>query len=368
MARAGQLSSDAAPGSRSHGAESVATGSALLLCILARLPQHATDAAGVRSWGATLVVAVMIVSGARALARAPFTLARSLRTTPDRAAALKQWAGTEATTVVVMVVAGTLVTFPLYALLRSTPAWWLPAWLVVAAVTVVWQAAMPLAIRTQAGPLTDPPVALAERMKALAIAVGVDVPGGVAVATKPGKHRCNAYVVGFGPARQVVLEEGVAAWPPELVDQAVAHELGHLRLHHGAARLPLTLLAQLATLAATAAVLSHQTLLHRAGIIDIGDPHSYPLLLVAGGLVALPARCVLAWRDRAQERAADRFAIVELHKPDDFVAMLQRVAEETGTPRDLVWWRRLTASHPPVDERTAAASAPLSLDFRPTGA
>jgi hypothetical protein len=45
--------------------------------------------------------------------------------------------------------------------------------------------------------------------------------------------------------------------------------------------------------------------------------------------------------------------------------MLQRVAAESGTPRRLSWWRRLTASHPPLDERAAAT---LSLDFRPTGA
>jgi STE24 endopeptidase len=185
------------------------------------------------------------------------------------------------------------------------------------------------------------------------------------VAGKPGSRRCNAYVVGFGPSRQVVLERGVAAWPPELVDQVVAHELGHVRLHHTVARLPLTLLVQLGTLAAAAAVLSWPPLLHWAGIADIGDPRSYPLLLAAGAVVALPARCLLAWRDRAQERAADHFALTRLHRPDDFLTMLQRVAAESGTPRRLSWWRRLTASHPPLDERAAAT---LSLDFRPTGA
>ena len=80
-------------------------------------------------------------------------------------------------------------------------------------------------------------------------------------------------------------------------------------------------------------------------------------------MIALPARCLLAWRDRAQERAADRFALALLGRPDHFASMLQRVADETGTPRHLTWWRRLTASHPPVGERAAAT---LSFDF--TGA
>ena len=344
-------------------AESLATGCALVVCIVAQLPHHVMHAVGIRGWGPALVVAVAIVSGARAFSRAPFTLSRSLHGSPDRAAALRRWGRTEATTVVVTVIAGTALTVPLYALLRATPAWWLPAWVLFAAVTVVWQLAMPVVIKAQAGPLSAPPRALAERIQALAAKAGVDVPAGAAVAGKAGSRRCNAYVVGFGPARRVVLEQGVAAWPPELIDQVVAHELGHLRLHHTASRLPLTLLAQLASLAVAAAVLSFRPLLDWAGVPDIGDPRSYPLLLVAGAVIALPARCLLAWRDRAQERAADRFALTLLQRPDDFTAMLQRVADETGTPRRFTWWRRLTATHPPVDERAAA-----TLSFDCTGA
>ena len=348
----------------SGAVESLATACALIVCIVAQLPHHVMDAVGIRGWGMALVVAVAVVSGARAIARAPFTLARSLRDRTGRAGALRRWARTDATPVVVTAVAGTALTLPLYALLRSTPAWWLPAWLLFAVVTVAWQLAMPLAIKAQAGPLTPPSEALGDRLRALAVTAGVDVPAGVAVAGKPGSRRCNAYVIGFGPARKVVLEQGVAAWPHELIDQVVAHELGHLKLGHNARRIPLTLLAQLGTLAAAAAVLSFAPLLRLAGLADAGDPRSYPLLLVAGAVIALPARCLLAWRDRAQERAADRFALTLLGRPDHFDAMLQRVADETGTPRRLTWWRRLTATHPPIDERAAAS---LSFDISPTG-
>jgi Zn-dependent protease with chaperone function len=371
MARAGQLTSDADPTFHTHEphgslgtAECLATGFALVLCIVARLPHHVTDALGIRGWELALVVVVTIVSGARAFARAPFSLVRALHGNTDRAVALREWGRKEFTTVIVTIVAGTAFTVPLYALLRSTPAWWLPAWLLFAGITLGWQLAMPLAIKAQAGPLTPPPEALALRIEALAVKAGVDVPAGVAVAGKPGSRRCNAYVVGFGPARKVVLEQGVAAWPHELVDQAVAHELGHLKMRHSARRLPLTLLVQLGTLAAAAAVLSFEPLLRFAGVADAGDPRSYPLLLVAGAVIALPARCLLAWRDRAQERAADHFALTLLQQPQHFSAMLQRVSEESGTPRTLTWWRRLTATHPPVDERAVAT---LSFDLSPSG-
>lgn len=352
---------------RLGGAESLLTGCALVVCLAAHLPHRILDATGIRPWGLALVVAVTVVSGVRAVARAPFALARSLRDEPSRSAAVRQWARSEATVALVSIAAGAAFTLPVYALLRATPAWWLPAWLLFAAVTVVWQLAMPFTIAARAGALTPAPGPHDDRLRALAARAGVNVPGGIAVAGKPGHRRCNAYVVGFGPARRVVLEQGVAAWPAELVDQVVAHELGHVRLGHNARRLPLTLLAQLATLAAAAAVLAFQPLLDWAGVASAGDPRSYPLLLVAGALVALPARCLLAWRDRAQERAADRFALALLDRPDHFAAMLHRVAEDSGAPRRLPWWQRLTATHPPVDER-AAAALPLPVRPTPTGA
>ncbi|HEV2760186.1 MAG TPA: M48 family metalloprotease, partial [Acidimicrobiales bacterium] len=311
------------------------------------------DSTGIGSWGFALLVAVSVVSGARALARAPFTLPRSLRAGPDTLRALRRWARDELNTVAVSIIAGTLVTLPLYALLRTTPVWWLPAWLMFATLTVAWQVALPVFMRLRANSSTSSPPSLAARVKTVGALAGLDV-GDVIVTGKPGARCGNAYVVGLGRTRRVVLEHAVAAWPPELVDQVVAHELGHWRLGHAGRRLPLTLLAELAALAATAAALSFSPLLDAVGITAAGDPRSYPFLLVLGAVVALPVRCLLAWRDRAQERAADRFALDLLDRPEDFGAMLQRAADDSGVPRSLPWWRRLTASHPPIDERVTA--------------
>ncbi len=345
------------------GAETFATGFAALVCLMTQLPQHVLDASGVRAWGPALVVVAAVVSGVRVLVRAPFTLTRALSRKSPRASAVKGWAGTEITTFVVSTVAAALVTIPVYALLRATPTWWFLAWLLFAALTVGWQLVQPSILRAQAGTLTPAPDALAERVRALATRAGVDA-AEILVAGKAGKRRCNAYVVGLGASRRIVLEQAVADWPPELLDQVVTHELGHWRLGHTSRRLPPTLLAQLFTLALAAAVLSFGPLLDVAGVPSAGAPASYPLLLVVGAVVALPARLLLAWRDRAQERAADRFALTLLDRPDHFAAMLRRAADESGAPRRLPWWKHLTASHPPVDERTAAARP----DLVPTGA
>ncbi|MFP5317735.1 MAG: M48 family metalloprotease [Acidimicrobiia bacterium] len=354
----------ASPSRRSgvRGAEAFATGVAALICMLAELPQRLVDAAGVRAWPLALVVVTAAVSGARTVLQAPFTVAPALRRRP-RGPSVRQWARQELTVFGVSTAAAALVTLPLYALLRATPSWWLIAWVAFAVLTVGWQAAMPAIVGAQAGSLAPAPEPLAERVRALAARAGVG-PVDVAVAGKAGRRGCNAYVLGVGSSRRVVLESAVAGWPPHLVDQVLAHELGHWRLGHTARRLPLTLAAQFGTLAAAAAALSSRPLLDWAGISSAGDPASYPLLLLVGAVVALPARMLLAWRDRSQERAADRFAVALLDRPDDFAAMLERAADESGVPRRLPWWKRLTASHPPVDERAAAARP----DLLPTGA
>ncbi len=316
----------------------------MVVCVVARLPHRILDTTDVRSWGLAVVVAVAVVAGARAMARAPFTL---------RHKRLRQWAVGEVKTSLASLVAGVLATLPLYALLRSTPNWWLAAWLIFAGVTVLWQVATPAVLRARAGAATTGSPALIAQVHAVAEKAGVDV-GEVIVAGKAGARCGNAYVVGLGRTRRLVIEQALSAWPPELVDQVVAHELGHWRLGHTARRLPLTLLAELAALGAAAAVLTFAPLLDWAGVSSAGDPRSYPLLLVVGAVVAFPVRCLLAWRDRAQERAADRFALDLLDQPDRFDAMLQRAADDSGVPRTLPWWRYPTAGHPPIDQRAAA--------------
>ena len=332
-------------------AESAATACALAVCVAMRLPHHLLGAAGVTGWVLSLIVVVVAVNGVLAVARAPFTLARARASgTPWLRGEIKQLLATATV--------GAVFTLPLYALLRATPAWWLLAWVTFAAITLIGLAATPLTMRAQSGPLSSAPPSLAERVQALGRRAGVDVGGGVAVAGagKSANRRCNAYVVGLGPTRRVVLEQALADWPPQLVDQVVAHEIGHWRLGHAARRLPLTIVAQLGTFVFAAWLLSLPSVLDAAGVAGAGDPRSYPFLLLLTPALTLPARCLLAWRDRAQERAADEFALSLLRAPEAFAAMLDRAADEGGAPRELPSWRRLTASHPPINERALACT------------
>lgn len=328
----------------------VAQAGALGMCVVGRIPHRFVEALGVHGWALRLVVVVAVVNGARALAQAPFS----------RLPAARPSLADEGKAFLVTVAAASAACLPLYWLLRATPHWWLFAGLLFAAVTVAGQLSLPLSVRFRSGPLVPAPPDLAGRIAATATRAGVDI-GTACVAGRPGRSAANAYVVGLGPTRRIVLDGTLASWPPELVDQVVAHEIGHWRLGHASRRLPLAMAAQFATLALAAVVLSSPSVLRWAGISAIGDPRGFPLLLLLTPLLALPARCLLGWRDREQERAADEFALRLLAAPGDFAAMLERAATEGGAPRRLSWWRQAIASHPPIDQRLAACTRSASI-------
>ncbi|MGH9125493.1 MAG: M48 family metalloprotease [Acidimicrobiales bacterium] len=341
----------------------IAASAAVVACTLTHLPDHLLSLTGVQGWVPGLVVVMALVNGARGVARAPFTYAR-------REMSKARWAAQTVSTLVAAVGIGVVLTIPLYALLRASSWWWLWAWALFAAVTVAGQFLMPLIMGRRLGPLEPAPAELALLVQTIESQVSVasaesrgstrrgnSAGAGVYVATdspRPASRRssqCNAYVLGLGRTRRVVLEPGMAAWPPTLIAQAVAHELGHWRLHHTARRLPLAVAVQLATFALAAAVLSFHPLLSWAGIASAGDPRSYPLLLALTAAFVFPARLILAAYDRGQERAADRFALHVLGDPDAYAAMLDLLGRNGDAFRELPWWRQLTATHPAIDQR-----------------
>lgn len=336
-------------------AEAFTSGVVVVLCVLTRAAHHLPGIAG-HGWAVQLTLVIAMVCGARALARAPFAVVGTFR----RRERLRPWIVDEVRTFVATVAAGVVLTTPLYALLRAMPAWWVPAWALFALGTLAAQGVFPFLLRIVVGPVQPADADLDARVRAVADHAGVDVGRGVLVAGKPGSARCNACVVGLGRTRRVVVDRALAEWPAVMVDQVVAHEIGHWRLRHNAIRLPLTLAVELAALAAAAWLVAWPPLLGFAAVTSAGDPRSYPLLLMVTPLLILPARVLLAWRDRSQERAADRFALRLLGRPIDFAGMLDHAADVGGAARVLPWWARLTASHPPIDERAAACRLPVA--------
>lgn len=246
----------------------------------------------------------------------------------------------------------------LYAVIRATDAWWFFGWLVLVAFTVLFGYLYPVLIAplfNRFEPLGDE--RLSQRLLQVAERAGLHVDR-VLVADASRRSRVgNAYVAGLGRTRRVVLFDTILDWPPAVVEQVVAHELGHWKHAHLRRRLPIVMAAQLVMFATAWAALQWRPLLRAAGVQDVSDPASLPLLVAVLPLGLVLTGLVSSWLSRVDERQADLFALETLDAPDSLADLLRRLARRNRADVDPSWWKRMTASHPPIAERMAMAAA-----------
>ena len=88
------------------------------------------------------------------------------------------------------------------------------------------------------------------------------------------------------------------------------------------------------------------------------DPAGLPALLLIGGVWTFLLLPVVNGMSRAQERAADHYALTTTRNVDAFVTAMKRLSQQNLAeeyPSALV--RFLFYSHPPIRERIDAARA-----------
>ena len=333
----------------------------LLAFLIGRAAPRLTEAMAPTSWVVELVAVVLALHAVRLVYGPWFAAHRSLFY--DRRWGLStQTPGgfvvDQAKQLALGIAASLVVAVPLYAVVRSTPAWWLYGWLVVAALTVMFTFVYPVVIApvfNRFDELDDE--VLAPRLRVLARRAGLDVDR-VLVADASRRSRAgNAYVAGLGATRRVVLFDTVLDWPHEVVEAVVAHELGHWHHAHLRRRLLVVVASQLAGFYVAWVALGWDPLLRMAGVTDAGDPASLPLLVVASSLGSVLTGVVGSWLSRADERQADLFALAVGEAPEHLIEALERLARRNNADVDPSRWRRLVASHPPLAERMAMAAA-----------
>jgi STE24 endopeptidase len=202
-------------------------------------------------------------------------------------------------------------------------------------------------------PLDRPP--LVERLMALAARARTDVIGVFEWVLSGHTRKANAALAGLGQTRRILLSDTLLSdYSDDEIEVVLAHELAH-HVHRDLWR----------GLAVQAVVLAGgfffaDVLLNAAagplGYRGIADPAALPLLMLAGGAWSLAVLPILNGLSRAQERAADRYAIEATRNPDAFVSAMKRLSQQNMAeerPSPLVRW--LFYSHPPIRERIEAA-------------
>jgi STE24 endopeptidase len=243
--------------------------------------------------------------------------------------------------------------------LRWWPGWW---WVISAglfAVALVGLARLApvllLPVFYKFRPLDRPP--LVERLMALAARARTDVVGVFEWVLSGHTRKANAALAGLGHTRRILLSDTLLAdYSDDEIEVVLAHELAHhvhRDLWRGIAVQTLVLVGgfYMADVVLRAAV-------ERLGYRGVADPAALPLLMLTGGAWSFLALPFVNALSRAQERAADRYAIEVTGNPAAFVSAMKRLSQQNlAEERPSAVARWLFYSHPPIRERIEAARA-----------
>lgn len=246
-----------------------------------------------------------------------------------------------------------------YAMRTFDGIWWLAAWGLWAIFEVIVNFLRPTLIMPmfhKFEPLPEGP--LHTRVEALSARCGVAIKG---VFTMDGSRRSNhvnAFVVGFGPSKRIILLDTLQAKLTDAEIEAVlAHEMGHVRLHHVAKRLALHCGSGLLAFALLG-YLSTQAWFYQVFRLDPGIVSTLPFVAVLMFLLIQPTFAfwftfVGKMASRKQEFEADRYAAANASATDFINALVKLYRDNavTLTPDPLYSW--FYDSHPAVVQRIA---------------
>src|SRR2546425_496429 len=242
-------------------------------------------------------------------------------------------------------------------LLAAWPTWWwLAAWALGLAVSVVFAFIAPIILVPmfyRLRPLDDP--ALRARFESLAARAKVPIVGVFELRASEKTRRSNAAVMGLGRTRRVVVTDTLLReFRPEEVETVLAHELAHQKFLDPLRGFVLGSATSLVTLAVAGSLYS---ILYPAfGIPSIADMAGLPLFAALLGLISLPLQPLeLSW-SRGREARAGRFSLQLTHDAPHFASAMVKLHDQNLSVADPGPWEKwLFYSHPPGRERVELA-------------
>ena len=235
--------------------------------------------------------------------------------------------------------------------------WWISAAAFTAGVVILARLApvvlLPMFYKFK--PLDRP--ALSARLLALAEKARTDVVGVFEWVLSGHTKKANAALAGMGQTRRILLSDTLLAdYSEDEIEVILAHELAH-HVHRDLWR-GIALQALLLLGGFFLADLVLRRVNDAAGFRGLSDPAALPLLMLVAGAWSFLMLPLINALSRAQERAADRYALDTTRNVDAFVTAMKRLAQQNLAeeyPSALVRW--IFYSHPPIRERIEAARA-----------
>ncbi|HUR79093.1 MAG TPA: M48 family metallopeptidase [Acidimicrobiales bacterium] len=252
------------------------------------------------------------------------------------------------------IVVNTLLILPLWAIIRTTEAWWVVGWLVFSLLNVGFALIYPKFVAplfNKFKPLDDE--VLHADLLSVAHGVGADIEKVEVEDASKRDKRDNAYVAGAGKTRRIVLFDTILDRPHEQIRWVSAHEIGHWKLGHMMKRIPTILVLILLDFAALKLVIESDWVLDFAGVGSLGEPAAIPLFLLLLDVPFAVLGLAAAYMSRMAEREADLFGLEAVPEPEAAMASLRSLHVDNLADLAPSLWKRLNHSHPPVAERLA---------------
>jgi STE24 endopeptidase len=312
--------------------------------------------------GVMVLVVTIVVMLVLALVELPFAYYQGFRLEHRYGLSTQSfghWLSDQAKGVLLGLALAGLGTAVVYAALRRSPEqwWWISAATFAVATIGLAQLApvLLLPIFYSFKPLDRP--ALVERLMKLAANARTSVNGVFEWVLSSHTRKANAALAGMGRTRRILLSDTLLAdYSEDEIEVILAHELAH-HVHRDLWR---GIAVQTAALAGGfwVASLLLGALAGPLGLRGLSDPAGLPLLLLTGGVWSFAIMPLANAVSRAQERAADRYALQATRNVDAFVTAMKRLSQQNLAeeyPSPIVRW--LFYSHPPIRERIDAARA-----------
>lgn len=354
---------DYAGGQRLIGLGAIAAQGAVLVLLVVR-PPRATMRALERATRGRKAVATALAGGglvlAVSVAALPFAAVAHERAV-DFGKSTQSWGGwiedqLKSLAIAVVLAAAGAALFT--ALMRRFPRhWWLPGTAAVIGLVVLFAWLTPVVLDPVFNRYSDlPPGRTRTDVEELARRAGVDVGDVLTVDASRRTTGANAYVVGLGHTKRVVLYDTLLRrFSPAQVRVVVAHELGHVK-HRDVPR-GILWVAIVAPGAMLLVMLLTTRWSARAGTVP-GTAASLPAFALALSLVVFAATIVSNQLSRAVEASADAYALELTGEAPAFIGMERRLARvNLSDPDPPRLYQELFATHPSVVERIGAALA-----------
>jgi len=247
---------------------------------------------------------------------------------------------------------GTLILEVIYYLWRAYPSlWWLIAGLFILLLTTLLTNLAPVLVLPLFFRLTPLPEGeIAKRLADLAERAGTNVRGVFTIDLSSKTRAANAALVGLGNTRRIVLGDTLyEGYAPDEIETILAHELGHHA--HGDMTRDITLQSALMLLGF---YLTHWALKWGSPLLGL-EPHdiaALPLFALTLGTFLVITTPLANLYSRSREWAADQYALEMTRKPEAFISVMAKLANQNlAQVEPEPWVEFLLYSHPAIGKR-----------------